>query len=81
MKLSAVSGYSSSKLQRPVRNLRLKLAGYGPLFTRKAGYSLLSPMYKVPKLREDFWPPPSSKTMDRCYSTLVADTSMVLGFS
>jgi hypothetical protein len=54
MKLSAVSGYSSSKLQSPVRNLRLKLAGYGPLFTRKAGYSLLSPMYKVPKLREDF---------------------------
>jgi hypothetical protein len=32
-------------------------------------------------LRELFWPPPSSKTMERCCSTLVAVTSIVRVFS
>jgi hypothetical protein len=41
-----------------------KLTGVGPLLTMKAGYSLLSPINKVPKLRVDYEPPPSSNTID-----------------
>jgi hypothetical protein len=59
----------------------LKEAGIGPLLTKKAGYSLRSPIYNVPKFKELFYPPPSSKTIERCYSTLVPVISIALGRS
>ena len=79
MKVSLSSAKSSSKSLNPYTKFILKAAAYGPLFTKNAGYSRLSPIYMVPKLRLERWPPPSSKTMARCYSTQVAVTVRALG--
>jgi hypothetical protein len=57
------------------------LTGFGPLLTINAGYSLLSPIYRVPKFKELFYPPPSSNTIEIWCSTLVAVTSILLSLS
>ncbi len=49
---------------------------FGPLFTRNAEHSFDWPKYSIPKLISVEGPPPSSKTIESCWKTDVAITSI-----